>query len=254
MSHRFRSLRPAILCAAGVALLLGTSPAAAEAQDRPDFLFQRPWVTLGLRAGYALPTADSDVFEDAVQFLTLEKSDFRSAAFGAELAVRATERLDVALDFIWSRSSTRSEDREFIGEDDLPIEQMTRFTRVPVSLSVRGYLFERGRSISRFAWVPAKWSPYLGAGVGKVWYKWEQEGEFVDYESLDIFYNVFDSEGWATSAHVLAGAEYSLSPRFVLTGEGRYTWATAPLSFEWVGFDDIDLGGLQMTAGISVRF
>ena len=257
MRHGRLFARSALLGAALAPLVFG---GALEAQDA-DFLFHRPWVSVGIRGGYSLPNQGSEVFAFIKDELTIETSDLYAAALGAELAIRATERLDVALGVDWSRSRTRSEPRGFEATDGLPIEQITTFQRVPITLTVKGYLFERGRSVSRFAWIPARWSPYVGAGFGALRYSFEQDGEFVDVDSCDpvteecdIFRDFFVSEGTTPVAHVLAGADISITPRFVITGEARYSWARSEMSRDFVGFDKIDLAGLQMTAGVSVRF
>ena len=139
--------------------------------------------------------------------------------------------------------------------DDLPIHQVTKFRRIPVTVSLKTYLWDRGRSIGRFAWVPRAWAPYVGAGGGYVWYSFEQEGDWVDYEDLAIFWDNFLSEGGAGTFHFFAGADYSISERLLLTGEGRYSFASADLDRDFYDeFDKIDLAGFQATIGISVRF
>ena len=119
---------------------------------------------------------------------------------------------------------------------------------------MKAYLRDRGRSIGRFAWVPADWAPYVGAGAGWVWYRFRQDGDFVDFETLDIFPDTYTSKGRAPTLHLYGGADWSLGPSFFLTGEARYAWASADLSGDFVDFDPVDLSGLQATVGLSVRF
>jgi hypothetical protein len=128
-----------------------------------------------------------------------------------------------------------------------------------LTASIKWYVADRGRSISRFAWIPADWAPYVGAGGGVLWYVFEQDGEWVDEdladpECCDIFRGTFRSDGRVPTAHLMAGADFSLGPRFLLNAEGRYLWASGSMSGDFVGFDDIDLSGFQATAGIAVRF
>ena len=240
--------------------LLLVLPALAWAQGGDGFLFKKPVITFTVRAGYAVPTVSSDVFNDGRQFLTLEKSDFHAFSLGGDVMVRVSDRFDVGVGLSHASTEARSEFRDWVGEDDLPIAQDTRFSRTPLTLNVRGYLMDRGRSIGRFAWIPAKVAPYLGAGVGTMRYSYSQVGEFVDYETIDetgadIFYDVFDSEGWTATLHGTAGLDLSLSPRVVLNGEARYYWAKADMDLaDFDGFDPIDLTGFQATVGLSFRF
>ena len=251
-AHRSRAHRRVLLAA--VAAIISLPMAASAQAGGPGFLFRKPMMSFGIRAGYARPQTGSEVFDFAREMLTLGTSDFASSAWGADFAVRVTERLDIAAGLGLTRSSTRSEFRDWVDLDDLPIEQTTTFLRVPITVSAKWYFRDRGRSVSRFVWVPERWSPYLGLGGGAVWYRFEQEGDFVDFETLDVFTALLESEGTTGTAHVFSGVDLSLSPRIVLTGEGRYSWASMDMGRDFVDFDGIDLGGFQATLGLSVRF
>ena len=251
-TQRGRLQRRVLLVAVAAMLPL---PVAVSAQaGGPGFLFRRPMASVGIRGGYALPQAGSEIFDFAREQLTLGTSDFASSAWGAELAVRVAERLDVAAGVGVTRTSKRSEFRDWVDLDDLPIEQTTEFIRVPVTLSAKWYLRDRGRSVSRFVWVPERWSPYVGVGGGAIWYRFSQKGDFVDFETLDVFSAFLESEGTTATAHVFSGVDLSLGPKVVLTGEGRYSWGKMDMGLDFVDFDSIDLGGFQATVGLSLRF
>jgi len=237
----------------GVGHLLQDSDLRAQAPGA-DFLFERPNLRLGLHGGYAAPRASSEIFDFTSERLTVEPRDFDAFTLMGELALRIDERLDVSFEMGFSRAEVPSEFRDWVDTDDRPIEQETAFTRTPLTVSVKGYLRDRGRRVSRFAWVPGDWSPFAGAGVGWMWYEFEQSGDFVDFETLDIFRDRFRTSGAAPTAHVLAGVDVSLSPRLVLTGQGRYRWASAEMGRDFLGFDEIDLSGFEATIGISARF
>lgn len=248
-----RTPLPRLVACLSLAVLPALAPAALAAQE--DFLFRRPAVSLALRGGYAIPQTGNQVFEDITRDLFAEASDFNAFSVGGELAWLATERLDVALSVDHARSETTAEYREWVDLNDNPILQTASFTRTPAMLSVKGYLFERGRSVSRFAWVPtATWSPYAGVGAGLTWYTIRREGDFVDFETLDILPDRFVSEGRAPTAHVLGGAVFNLGRRVALTAEGRYAWASADLDADFRAYESLDLGGFNATAGISLRF
>lgn len=230
-------------------------PAEAAAQGAGDgFLFRTPKVQFTFRAGYSGASASSDIFDFSREELTLDKSDFNGGLFGAEVAFRVSERVDVALAFSNASTTTRSEFRDWIGEDDLPIEQETTFTRRPFTATMRYFFEDRGRSVSRFAWIPNRFAPYVGAGAGLMWYEFVQDGDFVDFQDLAIFNTRFKSDGSTLMAHVLGGVETSLSPRLFMNVEGRYEWASTEMSQDFVDFDDIDLSGFQVSVGLGVRF
>jgi hypothetical protein len=237
---------------AGV-LVAGVSPAVAQGAGN-GFLFHTPSVTLTLHGGYDRAVAQSDIFDFTTKQLTLGQGDFSGLAGGGDLSFRLAPRVDVMLSAAYTGRVKPSEFRDWVGTDDLPIEQRTRFERAPVTANLKLYLLPRGRTIGSFAWVPAKVAPYIGAGGGAMWYRFRQQGDFVDYETLDIYNDFLQSDGWAPVAQALAGVDVSLTPRFALNGETRYAWSHARLGESFVDFDPIDLSGLSATVGLSIRF
>jgi len=239
-----------ILC---IAIAFGFPSGTTAQSGGPGFLFNEPQGRFGIWGGYAIPQAGSAVFDHVQEFLTLDKRDFRSSAWRAELAIRRTQRLDLVFGVGLSRSHTLSEMRDWVDLDDLPIRQATTFVRVPVTLSVKGYLRDRGRSIGQFAWIPERWSPFVGAGAGLLWYKFSQQGDFVDFQTLDVYNDLLASSGTAPTAHLLAGADVTMGTSLILSIEGRYSWAhTGMDSLAFDGFDDIDLNGFQVMLGLSL--
>ena len=234
------------------------APLPVAAQD--GFLFREPRMTLTFHIGYDAPlgprstNGDNDIFEFTQSRLTIGDADHDALSLGGEVAVRVTNRFDVVFDIAHASSTTRSEFRDYVDLDDLPIQQETHFSRNAFTVGGRYFLTERGVPVGQFAWVPRSWSPYVGAGVGFMTYEFRQSGDFVDFETLDIFSTRLRSNDTGPMAHVLAGLQYSIAPNWILTGEARYRWASAELKSDYIGFDDIDLTGLQATIGFGVRF
>ena len=248
----------ALFAALALLGLTGYERLAAQSGGR-GFLFGSPKAMLTFKGGLNLPRAASGNGEQSLwdltrEELTVETSDLRGASIIGELAVRASERLDITLAVGYSASETRSEFREWVGTDDLPIEQTTRFTTTPVILGVKAYLLERGRSVGSLAWIPRTWNPYVGVAGGLVQYSFRQHGEFVDYETYDIFADDYYSKDRAPTVHFMGGLEMSVNRYLLLVGEARYGFASASLDADFVGFPDLDLAGFQATAGISLRW
>ena len=234
--------------------LASTVPARAQLPAAGDgFLFREPNLTLTVRGGLGHATAGSDIFSFTTEQLTVGRGDFSGFSGGADVGIRVAPRIDVVLGAAYTGRTTASEFRDWVDDDDLPIEQTTRFERVPVTASLKAYLLPRGRSIGRFAWLPARVAPFLGAGGGAMWYRFRQEGDFVDFETREVFSDRLESTGWAPTVQALGGADLSLSPRVALTGEARYGWARANLDSAFDEFDPIDLSGFSATLGITIR-
>lgn len=228
--------------------LLVAAPLASQ-----DFRFSRPWVTVSGYLGWSWPGESTDVFQDTRTFLTVGEGEFAAPLIGAEAALRLTERLDVAVGAEHSDQSTGSEMRDYVTEDDQPIRQRTEFRRTRLMGSVKAYLLERGRSISRYAWIPARWAPYVGGGAGLAWYSFEQQGDFVDYQTLDIFEDRLHSSGRGTTVHAAAGVDVSLSPSFLVRAEFRRIWGETGMEGRAFEGYDVDLSESRIVIGIAGR-
>jgi hypothetical protein len=248
------------LCAlAGAFGLTVAVPAQAQSGGK-GFLFDQPSWTLAVRGGFERANASGDIFEFVTDQLTLEKGDFSGFTAAVDLGYSLRPQLDLVFSGSYTGTKTPSEMRAFIGTDDLPIAQTTKFTRMSYTASVKGYLKPRGQSIGTLAWVPSRFAPYVGAGGGLMKYKFEQEGEFVDVDSpnLDIFRDKLTSADWTPTAHGFTGLDFALTTRLGVTAEARYSWAKGDMGngadADFIDFGRIDLSGFSATAGLHVRF
>lgn len=233
-------------------IALGARPSVAQSAG-DGFLFRRPVGTLSIHAGFDRAFAGGDLIGFVTKELTIDRSDFSSATFGTTVAVRVSEANDVVLDISVASVSKRSEFRDWIDNNNLPIQQTTSLRRVPVTLGFRHYLSSRGRSIGRFAWIPAARATYIGVGAGLMHYRFHQVGDFIDFQTLNVFPDEFESKALTPVLHALAGMDLSLGRFLLLNGELRYTWAKGPVGRDYVGFHRIDLSGVSALAGFSLR-
>ena len=243
------------LCRGALSLTLLLVAARAPAQDAGNgFLFRAPSGEISIRGGFDRAIASSDLFAFSVKELTLNRRDFSSAAFATDVDYVLTPRLSARFSVGVSSSTTPSEFRDFVDNNRQPIEQSTVFMRVPLTASVKAYLANQGRSVGHFAWVPTHYAPYVGAGGGAMWYRFDQQGDFIDFSTFKVFSDHFLSEGWTPTVQAFVGTDVSLNPRFAVTVEGRYQWARKQLGTDFSQFEPIDLSGFAMTAGISIRY
>jgi hypothetical protein len=247
-------------------LLLAAPAAGARAQDptppgppppaqgAPDFLFGAPHGALGVRGGWFFARAGSDLFDFVRRQLTIDKNDFNAPAFGVDLSIALSPRVDILGDADFSRASVESEYRDFVDNKLLPINQKTSLRQRAISASVRYLLLPRGRAVSRLAWIPTGLTPYVGGGGGVMWYRFEQFGDFVDFVDSSVFPHAFKSEGYAPSVHLFGGANIHLYRALYMNVEGRYVWAHAKLGSDFVDFAPIDLAAFRATTGIQIAF
>ena len=218
------------------------------------FLFGQPHGSLTLSAGVTQPSANSDIYSFVHDQLTVGKKDFLGASFGANFDVRLANRLSLQLNSGYYGRAIDSETRNFIDNNDNPIQQSTALRKVPIMVGLRYDLTSPGRSLGTLAWVPSRFTPYVAAGGGAMWYRFHQEGDFVDYQTLNVVPLSLQSTGWTGAAYGALGADISLGPIVSLRTEARYDEARGTLSRDFAGFNRIDLSGLNATIGLSFRY
>lgn len=229
--------------------------APAFSQERPpDFQLGAPRYFLGGHAGFIFPRAGSDLFGLVTRELTLEKSDFRSPAFGFDFGVTFRSRFAMVLAMEYARSSANSESRDFVDENGQAIVQKTVFTQMPVNATLRFYPRAIGETVGTYAWIPNRVLPYIGGGGGIARYTFSQAGDFVDTTTLAIFTATLSSDGIAPTGHLVAGTDIGITKRMFAGFEARYTWGHTDLSGPFKGFQPIDLAGLRIRGGIYFRF
>ncbi|HUP89336.1 MAG TPA: hypothetical protein VM100_08300, partial [Longimicrobiales bacterium] len=219
-------------------ILAIATPRMGAAQT--GYTFRAPLTTVSLRLGAGVPYANDDLFHFFSDQLTLDRKDFRGVAVAADVGLRVVDRFDIVVGVAWDGTVNHSEFRDWVDNDDQPIEQTTEFNRIPITVSAKYYLLPRGRAVSRHAWVPNKVAPYLSAGGGMIIYNLVQDGDWVDYRTLDVFTRRFSSTGTGPTAHAGGGAEIWVNPRLAINADGRYQWGSATLQRDFSDFDKID--------------
>ena len=247
----YRTAVRAALWVVAVGLPLGV---AAQPLSGNGFMFGAPQGTFTLRAGYAQPTAGSEVFSFSRQHLTMGRNDFAGSSLSADLGFFVSERFALQLSAGLSTRTVGTEYRGFVHSNDLPIQQSSTLRRMPLMIGLKYYLSPPGRSLGQLAWVPARITPYVAAGVGGMWYSFRQTGDFMDFADTTAFPDTYESSSWAGAGYGAVGVDYAMSPRVGLVGEARYDRAHAKMGSDFVGFDRIDLSGFAATLGLTFRF
>ena len=249
-------LLPGGVAAGGPADQDAPAPVQSQPRPAPDFLFGEPRGSFGFRVSRVFARTGSELFDFIQKQLTIDEGDFDSPDVTFDFGIAVSPRVEVVIGLEFSNARTSSEYRDFVDTNRQPIYQDTELFQANMSGSVKVALTPRGRRISRLAWIPRRTTPYVGAGGGYLWYRFRQQGDFIDVFSPRgaIFTDTLTSQGWAPSAHVLGGVDVRLYRRLFATVEGRYLWASARLERSFEGFDPIDLAGARLGAGINVRF
>ena len=265
LAKKGQQLRGLLVCT--TALVLLASPAFAGEQDPsagsstqtssappPDFLLGRPRASIGLRGSWVKAGANSDLFDFVTENLSIEKSDFNTGSFGVEASFSVLPQLDIVGAMDVNSMNHASDYRLLEDNHGLPIEQTTELSQLNLTVSAKFALLPRGRNVSRLAWIPRTFVPYVGAGAGYGRYRFRQDGDFVDYSDNHVFSDTFTSDGWSPTVHVLGGTDIRVYRHMIVSFEGKYSWQHADLSQDFIDFEPIDLGGFRFGVGVHLAF
>src|SRR5688572_25060558 len=118
MRYPTRFFRPLVVL---TVLFVAAKPENVTAQS--GYMFKEPDVTISVRLGIGGPNANDDLFRFFTDQLTLERGDFRNVAFATDFGLRLSSQIDVVLGVAVDNSSNLSEFRDWVDDDDRPIEQ-----------------------------------------------------------------------------------------------------------------------------------
>lgn len=211
------------------------------------------------RFGGYFPSGSSEFWDANEAAFTLDASDFNDWMIGASYVSSMSNWVELGFNVDFYDASQRSADRDFTDEFGNSILHDTRLDLIPLSADVR-YL-PQGRYALRGQGGQIKVRrpvPYVGAGIGLMYWEYEEEGDFVGFDALGpfIYYDRLKDSGTDFAAHVLAGVEFPMGASWHFTFEGRYTWAEAAPggAFADLQLGDLDLGGFAGFFGFSNQF
>jgi hypothetical protein len=240
--------------------LCALTPAVTAAQEHGTgngFLFGRPDGSITFRGGYSLANASGDIYDLQRKQFTIGQRSFDALSLGTDIGVSVGNRIDLGVTLDGTYRSHDSEYRNFLDNNDQPIQQNTVLSTIAVSANIKYNFRERGRSISKFAWIPSQYVPYIGVGGGMIDYKLRQKGDFIDFTTMNVSSDELTSSAWTGMAQLFSGVSYAMGPRYSFISEARYTMANPKMTDDYGppdGFNRINLSGLSINFGTSIRF
>jgi hypothetical protein len=209
-----------------------------------------------MRAGYEPSRVSGEGFDVLRRETTLGDDSFNSFNLGIDFNYFLSRYVDLTFTLDVSSRASTSEYRDW-EENGQPIVHETQLDRFGLGAGFRYNLLSRGRQISSLAYIPAKTVPYVGATAGVMWYEFTQSGDFVEVvndSTGNIFSDELASRHHGVMGQVFGGIERRLTPRWSLVGEARFTQSNSKFTKDYIGLGNLQLSGLALNLGASVRF
>jgi opacity protein-like surface antigen len=186
-----------------------------------------------------------DVLRNNRTFLVFDINEFNGATFGGDFSVSIGSFVEVGAGLNYYQRTVPSINDKFVDEDGSEIFMEMKQRNIPLALTAR--LFPLTRD--------AGFQPYVGGGVQFNRWQYTEVGEFLDYDTGEIFRDSFTDDGMETGPVFLAGVRFPLGGNLLMGGEWRYATAKADLDPS-LGFygDTLDLGGHSWLFTMSYKF
>ncbi len=205
--------------------------------------------SLDIRMGAFFPKTNSNLFvDDADLYIKdgqrLEPSDWIGFTGGAQFNMELNGMAELGFSIDGYQRTLDTSYRELVSESDREIFQTLRLTTVPIAVQLRLGPTRRGQ-----------FSPYLAVGGDMIPYRYEEYGDFVDFDdpSNPIIPDSFVSDGVGWGFHVAGGIRAPINHDFSINAEVKYQWCKDDMPDDFIG-NEIDLSGFTGTLGINIRF
>lgn len=234
-----RSLSGGFMFAALAVSLFVVGSESAQAQQSLVFNFGQ----------FSVRGEDTRVVDDVLlENLTLfafDIRDFNSMNTGVEWLISAGEYFDAGLGVGFYQRTVPSVYTDFINDDGSELFQDFRLRVVPLTAIIRVIPFGRNTAVQ----------PYFGVGVGLFNWRYSEVGEFIDFDTFDVFHGRFTASGRNVGGLMLGGFRVPVGDRFSAGLEVRYQSAIGRVGLDQ-GFlnERIDLGGIAAQVTFQVDF
>lgn len=197
---------------------------------------------ISIYGGFRVLDVESDLFAANEFDFGITDDDFRTGGYGLEFDVAVLPRVDISIGFDSGDAETFGSYLDFVYDDGAEIEHTAQLAMTELSLGVR----------FRLLGGQARIRPYLIGGITGAYYRYTEIGEFVDFDTADIYYDEFEERSFLPGFFAGAGADVAVARfpdggRVELFGEFRYARAQGEHTEGFDGFGDLELdrsGGL----------
>ena len=223
------------------------------------------------KGGYLHLQMRSDLWDIEFENMDFRRKDYYDTSFGLSYEYFINRQVSFVLSVEWYEKAKNGIYKNFVletidGEDyafdygeGFAIEHVYSVSIVPVQASLK--LMPRRRAGTII--------PYIGGGIGLYIWNVRIQGEMVNFNESEEFYDPdldADVEGYtiypadaeenriSVGFHAFAGIMLPLVRQVTLDIEAKYNYAEGTLKDSFQGFEPFDLSGFQVTAGLSLWF
>ncbi len=226
----------------------GQPPRDSRSPDSSQTGGSRPRYGFAAYGGFRALQIESLLFDSNEVDFGITDDDFRSDRFGFELDFALLPMVEILVGIDTGSAETHGNYLDLVYEDGSEIEHSAWLRMTEYSVGARVRPLPEGRA-----------NPYLVLGISRASYDYSETGEFVDFETSDIFYDEFKEGQALTGFFAGVGLDYAVvrlpfGRRIDLFGEFRYARAQGQHRDGFNGFGDLTVARTGGLFGLRLRF
>jgi outer membrane protein W len=173
--------------------------------------------------------------------LAFNKQDMLASYYGLEYESYFSRNLSFTIEGGYYEKTHYSQYSEYEYDDGTPIFQNLSLEILSLELDLKIYPIGHQRYFC----------PFIGAGVGIYHWKYEQWGEFINFDDDTVEEGYADTSTYTPGFNVKGGFTFRIRRSVGISFEAKYQYLKGELSSFFEGFDKLDLNGVLFNLGIN---
>ena len=198
--------------------------------------------SVNLKIGLFQPYMDSDLWDINMENLALNKQDMQALYYAVEYERFFSPVLSFSLEGGYYYKEHNSAYKDYEYDDGSPIYQSLALRISSVELNLKIYPIGHRRVFT----------PYAGGGVGIYAWRYEQWGDFINFEDGTVEEGYAETKAYTPSFNVRAGFAFKISREVGVSFEAKHIYLKGELSSLFEGFEKLDMTGWTYSLGVNL--
>jgi outer membrane protein W len=199
--------------------------------------------SLNLKIGLFHPALESDLWQINMENLAFDKADMQGKYYALEYEYFVARNLSVSIEGGYYQQDHFTFYRDYEYDDGSEIPQNIALEIAGLELGFKFYPMGHRQ----------RFFPYLGAGGGLYYWKYEQWGDIIDFENDVVYQDEYaETSTYTPGFNAKAGFVFRPSRSMGIAFEGRYQFLKGELSSFFEGFEKLDMSGFGFTIGFNL--
>ncbi len=203
-----------------------------------------PAQSVNFKIGLFSPTLGSDLWDVNKENLFFSNEDMLDIYYGLEYEHFIGRNLSLSFEAGNYEKTVYSQYRDYEFDDGLPIFQNLYLSISGIEVNIKIYPMGHRKIFN----------PYFGAGAGVYLWEYEQWGDFIDFETWDVYEGYGNTKTYSAGFNFKSGFVFRFRRHMGISFEAKYQYLKGELSTLFEGFEKLDLSGISLNVGLNLFF